>query len=1070
VILTAAPTPRTLYWRGGTGNWSDTTKWDTVSGGPGPAAIPTSADAVNFNSLSNATAYTITIDAGVTIARCAAFNMAGPALGNVTFAGSVPIAFHGNVLFAATGITRTYTGTMNWAGDSSYTFNTNGLTLASNCTVIGVGSTWALGFNTNIGASTFTVTYGTFSTSGSNYSLTAGTLSSSNSNVRTVNLNNSSVSLTSSGPVTFTTSTNLTFTVGNSTITMDASTLTFSGGGQTFYNVTFNNPSGLNASIAGANTFNNLTFSGRTTVGINASTFAADQTISGTLTVSAGTGSAYRNFLASNTLNTPRTLYCAAVSLTDVDFRDIAITGVTASGTRLGNCQGTSGITFPDPKTVYWAVAGGGNWGATGNGSWTDSSGNPAVITAFPLPQDTAYIPFAAPNDNATITVNANYNIGTIDMNERNLSARVTLATGITTLAIYGDWINGEGTTLSGSGRITYAGRGAQTIRSEGKTFFQTTTINSLGGSVTLQGAWVTNAGTTNNNPELLAGTFDANGYSVINAGTGTFSAFSSTGALVRTIAIGSGTWTFPGGGTMWSVSGSNVTVTGTGTISLTSASAKNFTGGGISYSGITLNQGGAGTLTVNNNNTFKTITNTYSATGATSIALGTSTQTLTDPWTATGAATRVLTISGASAASPATLIYTGAGFAANAVDYLSINNVRAYPLVDSWYAGDNSTNGGSLGWYFVAAGGTVYAATITETGTGTDSVLAGFQYLGTITELGTASDVISATSALGSAILESATIADTNLARLIARATISETATGTDAVSARATFLADVAESATITDLIFSIKGIFAYIVESASASDTVSPRYIANPTISESAAAAEIVQAFYIAAAQINELATGTDAVSALQALAAAVAESATATDSVSARAVFLGLIQEAATAQDSVNAAGSIYRVLLQELAAAQDAITARATFRSSLTETATGTEVNSAAFIPLATISESATITDAASALQAFAARISETSAAADSVLVAPSVFNAIAVAAATAIDNFNPAGSVYRVTVPESATLSDSLIGAYLWNDINDGQTPNWGPINDGQTPGWTDINDSQPPGWQNIQT
>jgi len=989
VIFTATPAPRTLYWRGGTGNWSDTTKWDTVSGGPGPAAIPTSADAVNFNSLSNATAYSVTIDAGVTLARCAAFSMAGPAVGNVTFAGTVGIAFHGSVLFAASGITRSYTGAMNWAGNSSYTFNTNGLTFASSATVTGIGATWTLGFNTDISISTFTVTYGTFSTSASNYNLTAGQFLSNNSNVRTISLNGSTLTLSSSGPIAFTTATNLTFNSGSSSITMNASAPSFDGGGQTFYNVTFNNPSGLNASITGANTFNNLTFSGRTTVGINASTFAANQTITGTLTVSAGTGSAYRNFLASNTLNTPRTLSCAAVSLTDVDFRDIAITGVTASGTRLGNCQGTSGISFPMPKTVYWAVAGGGNWGATGNGSWTDVSGNPAVITQFPLPQDTAYIPFAIPNDNATITVNASYNIGTIDMNERNLSARVTLATGTTTPAIYGDWINGEGTTLSGTGRITYAGRGAQTIRSEGKTFFQTTTINSLGGSVTLQGAWVTNAGTTNSNPELLAGTFDANGYNVTNAGTGTFSAFSSTGTLVRTIAIGSGTWTFPGGGTMWSVSGSNVTVTGTGTISLTSASAKNFTGGGIPYSGITLNQGGAGTLTIGGNNTFKTITNTYSATGATSIALGTSTQTLTDPWTATGAATRVLTISGTSAASPATLIYTGAGFAASAVDYLSISNVRAYDIFNKWYAGANSTNGGSLGWYFISQGGAVYAATITETGTGTDSVVGGLRYLGTISELGTASDTISARSTLGTAILESATIADTNLARLIARATISETATGTDAVSARATFLANVAESTTITDLITSIKGFFAIIAESAAASDTVSARQTFNRTISESAAAADIVQAFFIAAAQINEFATGTDAISALRTLAA---------------------------------------------------------------------------------TVAEAAAITDAAFAVAAFAARISETSAASDAVLVAPSVFNAIAVAAATAIDNFNPAGSIYRVTVPESATLSDSLIGAYLWNDINDGQTPNWGPINDGQTPGWTDINDSQPPGWQNIQT
>jgi hypothetical protein len=758
VILTAAPTPRTLYWRGGTGNWSDTTKWDTVSGGPGPAAIPTSADSVNFDSLSNATAYTITIS-GVTIARCAAFNMAGPAVGNVTFAGSVPIAFHGNVLFAATGITRTYTGTMNWAGDSSYTFNTNGLTLASNCTVIGVGSTWALGFNTNIGASTFTVTYGTFSTSGSNYSLTAGTLSSSNSNVRTVNLNNSSVSLTSSGPVTFTTSTNLTFNAGTSTITMDASAPTFSGGGQTFYNVTFNNPSGLNASISGANTFNNLTFSGRTTVGINASTFAANQTISGTLTVSAGTASAFRNFLASNTLGTSRTLNCAAVSLTDVDFRDITIAGAAtpASGTRLGDAKGNSGITFPAAKTVYYRNTATNNWGTGSNGSWVvpislpgatcssttlTTTGSPALVvgmtivtsngtslgtisagsgnswtvtvggtfptpetmlafaatsdpTMFPLAQDTAV--FAAgvfPAAGTTTTVNANYNIGTIDMSGRQQPGNVmTLATGSQTPAIYGNWINGTGTTLTASANPTFAGRVAQTITSAGKAFPQSPGINTPGGSVTLQDAMTITSG----NFTHIAGTFDANGYNfTLNVG-----GFVSSNSNIRTIAVGSGTWTITSTGGWNASTSTNLTVTGTGTISLTNASAKSFQGGSILYSGITLNQGGAGALTITGDNTFKTITNTYSATGATSISLGNETQTLTDPWTATGAATRILTISGTSAASPGTLVYSGAGTAAS-VDYLTINNVRAYPLATSWYAGTNSTNGGSLGWYFV--------------------------------------------------------------------------------------------------------------------------------------------------------------------------------------------------------------------------------------------------------------------------------------------------------------------------------------------------------------------------------
>ena len=697
VFRTAAPTPRTLYWVGGTGNWSSTTKWSTSSGGGSGAAIPTSLDAVIFDAMSNATAYTATVDAGVTLARCASFTMAGPLVGNVTFAGTVGIAFHGNVSFAATGITRTYTGAMQWAGNSSYTFTTNGLTLGSACTVIGVGSTWTLGSALNTGTTVFTVTYGSFSTSASNYALTSAGLSSNNSNVRSLSLNGSTVNVSASNtPVTFTTANNFTFNAGTSLISSAAAS-TFAGGGQTFNNVSFGSPANTTTTIQGTNTFNTLSFTSQTTVGIQLVTFNANQTIS-TLTLNAGTASAYRTFLASDTIGTTRTLTVGTLTAgaADIDFRDIIIAGAAApiSGTRFGDAKGNSGITFPAAKTVYWAVNTA-SWGATGAGSWSATSGGAAANTQFPLAQDTAYIPFATPTSGSTITVNANYNIGTIDMSNRNGSALVTLATGATTPQIYGNWINGTGTTLTGNGTITFAGRGSQSITSAGKTFSANPTINSPGGTFTLADALAVNGTFTT----LTSGTFNLAGY------TATVFEFQSSNSNTRVLNFGTNGLISCSG---WDASTStNLTVTGTGTINMTNASAKTFNGGGVNYAGITLNQGGAGALTITGNNTFKTITNTYSATGATSIALGATTQTLTQPWTATGEAGRVLTISGTSAASPGTLIFSGGGQAAN-VDYLAINNVRTYNLTDTWYAGANSTNGGTLGWVF--ATGTVVA------------------------------------------------------------------------------------------------------------------------------------------------------------------------------------------------------------------------------------------------------------------------------------------------------------------------------------------------------------------------
>jgi hypothetical protein len=707
VFRTAAPAPRTLYWVGGTGAWSNTSDWDTTSGGGGGAAIPTSLDAVIFNSASNATAYTATIS-GVTLARCASFTMAGPASGNVTFAGNVGIAFHGNVSFAATGITRTYNGAMQWAGNSSYTFTTNGLALTSSINVVGIGSTWALGSAISNGTFSISVDSASFSTSASNYSVSASALGSGGSSVRSILLNASTLTFTSA-PIDFN-GANLTFNPGTSSIIGTGNSFSFFGNGQTFNDVSFTSVAATSITINGANTFNTLSFTGRTSVGITPVTFSGNQTIS-TLTLNAGTASAFRTFLASNIIGTPRTLTVGTLTAgaADIDFRDITIAGAAApiSGTRFGDAKGNSGITFPAAKTVYWAQAVSSNWGNSVS-SWSLTNGGSADAAAFPLAQDTAFIPFARPNNNQTITVNANYNIGTIDMNERNGSALVTLATGTTTPAIYGNWINGTGTTLSAGTNFTiiFAGRTLQTLTSAGKTFPQPFTINTPGGAVTLQDAFI-NSATTTSAITLISGTFDASGYNVtLNTSS---SGVTLSGTTVRTLAFGAGTWIVAGvAGFVWnSANSTNLTVTGTGIISMTGASAKTFAGGGANYSGITLNQGGAGTLTITGNNTFKNITNTFSATGATSILLGNTTQTLTQPWMATGEAGRVLTVSGTSAASPGTLIFSGGGQAAN-VDYLAISNVRAYDLTDTWYAGANSTNGGTLGWVF--ATGTVVA------------------------------------------------------------------------------------------------------------------------------------------------------------------------------------------------------------------------------------------------------------------------------------------------------------------------------------------------------------------------
>ncbi len=700
VILTAAPAAVTRYWVGGTATWTatNTTNWSASSGGAGGASVPTSADAVVFDSLSNATAYTVTCTA--TQLRCGSLTMAKPLTGNVTWAGTAPLAIHDNVSLAATGITRTYTGAITLSGSATgKTFTTNGVTLASTTTVNGVGCGWSLGSILSIGTSNFTNTNGDFNFAG--FSFTGSSVISTNNNKRTINFANSTLTLSSSSvPLNFGTTeserADLTITSGTSQVNLSAGVPSINGNNKTFYNVSLTSgaASGL-VTINGINTFNNLSMSGTTSAGLNILSLSANQTINGTLTLSAGADATRRTLVRSDTIGTTRTLTCAAVSATDADFRDIAIAGAAApvSGTRLGDCKGNSGITFDAAKTVYWNLAGNNNWSAT---AWATSAGGTPAANNFPLAQDSAVFTSTSPATGATTTINAAYNIGTIDMSART-SNTMTLATGTTQPQIYGNWINGTGTTLAGNGLITFSGRGSQTITSSGKTFTQRFNIDTPVGSVVLQDAFICSGTSTFT---LTQGTLDANGYNfTLSDGA---SQFAGGGSSVRTVAIGSGVWTIAG--SVWSTNPStNLTVTGTGTISLTSASAKTFAGGGISYSGITLNQGGAGALTITGNNTFGNITNTYKATGATSIALGTTTQRV-GAFGASGEAGRVLTVTGTSATSPATLVFTGSGQATTpTTDYLTITGVRAYSLDTTWYAGNNSTNNGSLGWYFVA-------------------------------------------------------------------------------------------------------------------------------------------------------------------------------------------------------------------------------------------------------------------------------------------------------------------------------------------------------------------------------
>jgi hypothetical protein len=99
----------------------------------------------------------------------------------------------------------------------------------------------------------------------------------------------------------------------------------------TFYNVTIGSTLNNTHIIAGANTYNNLTFVDRASSGTNRVSFSANQTVNGTFTVSGTATLVYRGFwIRSNNPGTQRTITAAAINIFGTDFRDISAAGAAS--------------------------------------------------------------------------------------------------------------------------------------------------------------------------------------------------------------------------------------------------------------------------------------------------------------------------------------------------------------------------------------------------------------------------------------------------------------------------------------------------------------------------------------------------------------------------------------------------------------------------------------------------------------------------------------------------------------------------------------------------------------------
>ena len=560
------------YWVLGSGTWdaTTTTNWATTSGGAGGASAPTSVDNVIFDTLSNATLYTVTVG---TNAVCNDLTAAGPLVGNVTFSlgATARLDPYGSMTLPATGLT--WTGVAGSlvtfrATTTGKTITTNGVSLTLTAiTFNGVGGAWTLGSAITYGASqALIVANGTFNTG--NFNLTGNVFGINVVGTQIVNLGSSTVSL--SGNFTISQTAGLTFNAGTSQITCSNVNTTFVGGAQTFYNVSFTGAGAGTNIITGANTFNDLSHTSRSSTGQRFVTLGANQTVSGTLTLGAANTSIRRLVIQSDIIGTQRTITLngTLAALADCDFRDIATAGTvgTWTGTRLGNALGNNGITFTASKDVYWNLAAGGSWSTTG---WALSSGGAVDANNFPLVQDKVIIENTGLDTSATITFDQAWWVGELDASTR--SNAMTLANGSFQPRLYKNVTLSSAVTMTGTGAWNFHGQGTtQILDTNTATFTPPFTIDSPSG--TLQLAEDT---TCSGTVTLTSGTLNLNNFNL------TCNIFLFAGSLTRAIAFGTGV----------------INVTGTTGIILNCNN-----GAGFSYTGtprFNLTGGGAGTRTI---------------------------------------------------------------------------------------------------------------------------------------------------------------------------------------------------------------------------------------------------------------------------------------------------------------------------------------------------------------------------------------------------------------------------------------------------------------------------------------
>ena len=667
----------TLYWYGGTGNWSDYTNHWSYNSGNIPANPATSAPTLNDDVVfdANSGGGTCTISATAYCRDFSASSYAG------TIAGSSTVNIYGNLTLCA-GMQWTLSDTINMKATSTgHTITLAGVNIFSSGSLQiifnGIGGGWTLQDNWNISVSTgyISLQAGTLDTNGMNITISSFVIEGSSA--KTLILRNSVIRCQYWHAEN---ASNLTLDAGTSLIDLSLSTSPFFGGnGGNYYDLKI--PFG---DILGSNYFHDLTCNYTGTSPLVAFKLAGNQTVTNLCTLNSS--ASRRLLVCSNALKTARSITANSFIANYIDFRDIvcAGNGAPCTGTLLVDGGGNSGIVFSPPVTRYW-IGGTGSYEDTNH--WSETSGGTGGASV-PTIQDTAIFDqnsFSAAGQKVTM------------FSDRTGNTIWTNATHSPTFYIqnnlysYGSQIYTDTMTLSPSGSIlSFVNaspceyRPANTNNCPNYTYFNRETV-------TLTAPYDVSGGSL--------GYIYVNGKADFNDQNVTYRNLFSVGNNA-TLWMGNGTITCTGvyiGATFYVNASATIYAEGS-TIKFTDSSNSNltFSGGGKVYNNIWFARGAStGSNIITGTNTFNEFKDTGSA--AHTITFPNATTTV-NAFNVNGNPNNLITLSRTGTSGKFTLSKSSGIVSC---DYLSISNSTVTGGA-TWYAGTHSINGGNnTGWIF---------------------------------------------------------------------------------------------------------------------------------------------------------------------------------------------------------------------------------------------------------------------------------------------------------------------------------------------------------------------------------